>query len=111
MGEWVVELDRVKVGVREFFQLLYRKKLSIRVEMPSSLVEVQLEKEVGRSFVREFSEKEVKSMIWECEGSKRPGPDSFGLEFFRGHWDIIKDDVLRMLREFHVNGKLSHGFP
>lgn len=51
----------------------------------------------------------MKSAVWECEGSKSPGPDGFNFNFFKNCWDVVKEDVLRLMGEFHANGKLSRG--
>lgn len=45
----------------------------------------------------------------ECNGSKNPGPDGFNIEFFKRCWGIVREDVMRVMREFHSNGKLVRG--
>lgn len=69
-------------------------------------MESQLEGEDGERLVREFTEEEIKDAIWDCEGSKSPGPDGFNLKFSRSCWDIIKGDLCRMLVEFHEHRRL-----
>lgn len=63
----------------------------------------------GEFFIRSFSKEEIKEAIWDCDNSKSPGPDGFGMEFYKHSWDIIKDDLLRFFVEFHANGKLVRG--
>jgi hypothetical protein len=35
------------------------------------------------------------------EHNKAPGPDGFPVEFYQVFWDVIKDDLMALFREFH----------
>ena len=37
----------------------------------------------NEGLVAGFTEKEVKDAVWQCEGSKSPGPDGFNFNFIR----------------------------
>jgi hypothetical protein len=39
------------------------------------------------------------------EHNKAPGPDGFPVEFYQACWEIIKNDLMDLFREFH-NGHL-----
>lgn len=54
---------------------------------------------------REFS-KEVKIAIFQMEHNKAPGPDGFPGKFYQVFWDVIKDDLTAVFRDFH-GGNLS----
>nr|ABA93862.1 retrotransposon protein, putative, unclassified [Oryza sativa Japonica Group] len=54
---------------------------------------------------REFSE-EVKIAIFQMEHNKAPGPDGFPGKFYQVFWDVIKDDLTAVFRDFH-GGNLS----
>ncbi|KAL8545034.1 hypothetical protein ACS0TY_005295 [Phlomoides rotata] len=45
-------------------------------------------------------------VIWNCDSSGSPGPDSFSFGFFKYHWELLKEEIMRMFAEFHSNGKL-----
>ena len=47
--------------------------------------------------------------MWDCENFKCPGPDGVNLGFIKDFWDILKDDLMRFLSEFHRNGRLAKG--
>ena len=57
---------------------------------------------------RPFDEEEIKRAIHDCDGNKAPGPDSFTLELFQSQWETMKDDVMRVFREFAKDG-IVHG--
>lgn len=73
------------------------------------VVNARLDEQDGVWLTRDFSEEEVREAVWDCEGSKSPGPDGYNLNFFKECWSIIKDDLMRVMREFFENGKLSRG--
>ena len=64
-----------------------------------------LSRREGTSLVKPFSVEEVKAAVWDCDNYKCPGPDGFIKEF----WDILRDDVMQFLVEFHRNGRLTKG--
>jgi hypothetical protein len=49
-----------------------------------------------------FTKKEV---IFEMKHNKAPGSDGFPAEFYQTFWEIIKDDLMALFKEFH-NGSL-----
>jgi len=63
----------------------------------------------GAVLTRPFSVEEVKAAVWECENYKCPGPDGVSFGFIKDFWDMLKEDVMRFLKEFHRNGKLTKG--
>jgi len=63
----------------------------------------------GVGLIKLFSLDEVKVAVWEIDNYKCPGPDGIPFGFIKFFWDILKDDVLRFLVEFHRNGKFTKG--
>jgi hypothetical protein len=51
--------------------------------------------------IEEFSENEVRAAIFQMEHNKAPGPDGFPPEFYQVFWNLIKDDLMALFREFH----------
>ena len=47
--------------------------------------------------------------MWDCDNFKSPGPDGISFGFLKDFWDMLKNDVMRLLVEFHRNGKLAKG--
>jgi len=56
-----------------------------------------------------FSLEEVKQAVWDCDSYKSPGPDGISFGFIKEFWNLLKDDLLRFMVEFHRNGKLTKG--
>ncbi|KAK3231055.1 hypothetical protein Dsin_002936 [Dipteronia sinensis] len=49
-----------------------------------------------------------------CDGNKAPGPDDLNLNFVKENWEVIQDDYMKFIQEFHKNGsvvkKINHTF-
>ena len=56
-----------------------------------------------------FSEEEVKEAVWQCGGSKSPGPDDFNFNFIQHCWDVIKTDIMAAVHFFHATGSFPKG--
>ena len=46
-------------------------------------------------------------VVKDMAGDKSPGPDGFSMAFFQKCWDIVKDDVMAALHEFHAHGNFE----
>ncbi|KAK9072611.1 hypothetical protein SSX86_009046 [Deinandra increscens subsp. villosa] len=58
---------------------------------------------------RQFSLEEIKLAIWESSGDKSPGPDGFNFKFLKRFWDLLKEDLKKLLEFFHATGSFSIG--
>jgi len=63
----------------------------------------------GVGLIKIFTVEEVKVAVSDYDSYKCPGPDGISFGFSKEFWDILKDDLMRFLREFHRNGKYSKG--
>jgi len=61
------------------------------------------------NLIKPFSLEEVKQAVWDCDSFKSPGPDGISFYFIKKNWELVKDDFMRFLVDFHRNGKLSKG--
>ena len=57
------------------------------------------------SLERPFAEEEIKVAHFDMSGDKAPSPDGFTTTFWQCNWDIVKEDILSLFREFHANGR------
>lgn len=108
-GEWVEEPARVKEEIRLFFENHFQGRRGERARLEENFEVPNLDREDGEALTRPFTEEEVRNALWGCDGSKSPGPDGFNMGFFKEFWGMIKEDVLRMMLEFHTYGRLVKG--
>lgn len=65
-----------------------------------------MEEGVSATLERPFTKEEVKTAVWDCNGSKTRGPDGYTLEFFKIFWELVKEDVMKFISDFHSNQSL-----
>jgi hypothetical protein len=47
-----------------------------------------------------FTEKEIKTAIYESYAEGAPGPDGFSFLFYHHFWDLIKTDFMNLVKDF-----------
>lgn len=109
-GAWIEEVDKVKKGVFNYFKRHFNSSGERRPKMAANTSDRWVSEEDNSMLMEPFSEQEVKDAIACCDSSKNPGPDSLNFRFIKECWEIIKADFMKMLGDFHHNGKLVRGF-
>eukprot|EP00253_Pinus_taeda_P009869 PITA_09869 len=56
-----------------------------------------------------ITEEEIIKVIWSMDSDKAPGPDGFTIHFYKTCWDIIKADLLKMIKGFMKKAKVGGG--
>jgi hypothetical protein len=56
---------------------------------------------------REFEEMEVWEVVKAMNGDKASGPDGFSMAFYQACWVVLKEDIMKVLHEFHASGKFE----
>lgn len=62
------------------------------------------------NMVREFTEKEVRSAVWDYDNSKSLSPDGVNFRFVKEFWEDIKHDFIGIMAKFQVNGQRGKQF-
>nr|GEZ21548.1 cysteine-rich receptor-like protein kinase [Tanacetum cinerariifolium] len=107
-GVWVVNPDDIKAAALEHFALRFKENIVCMLKFKSFRVR-KLSSPDASFLDSPFSINEIKSAVWECDGSKAPGPDGFNFKFIKTYWDVIKDDVVNCVKYFETSGKLAAG--
>ena len=58
---------------------------------------------------KRFTEAEVWALIKECDRNKTPGSDGFNMLCVQKGWKVIKNDIMKFMKEFHDNSRLGYG--
>nr|GEX99832.1 hypothetical protein [Tanacetum cinerariifolium] len=66
----------------------------------------QIPTDVAYNMVRDVSDQEIHKAIFCMGDNKAPGPDGYSAAFFKEAWDIISGDVIKVVKEYFVNGVL-----
>ncbi|XP_058786284.1 uncharacterized protein LOC131660936 [Vicia villosa] len=98
-------VSQVKHHVWEHFANFFKESYDHR-SILEGISFNRLEEVTAASLEAPFNELEIKQAVWDCEGSKTPGPDGFTMEFFKNHWDILKEDLMKFVSDFHAKETL-----
>lgn len=63
--------------------------------------------DVNVRLVKPFSEKEIVEFIWSMQLDKAPGPDGFTIHFYKACWNVIKLNLLIMVKSFQKKAKVE----
>ncbi|CAL8157492.1 unnamed protein product [Prunus armeniaca] len=56
---------------------------------------------------RPFEEEEIKRAVFDCGTDKLPRPDGFSMLLFQSCWDIVKEDIMKVLEDFFNCGIIN----
>ncbi|TYJ47336.1 hypothetical protein E1A91_A02G182400v1, partial [Gossypium mustelinum] len=103
---WCNDPKELKMKVYDFFKNHFRgsgRNWRMKMELDFK----RLKESDAKKLEVPFSIEEIRDAIWSCEEIKAPGPNGFNMCFFRRCWNIVKEDVFRMMSDFHRIGKLE----
>ncbi|XP_057793273.1 uncharacterized protein LOC131009888 [Salvia miltiorrhiza] len=107
---WIEKPKEVKREVKAHFEAQFRERSRVRPLLPEDFVHKKIPDNTREWLDIPFTEDEIKTAVWNCEGGKSPGPDGFNFNFMKKCWGIIKGDLLEVMKEFHAHGKLARGY-
>lgn len=107
-GEWQTDPEIVKQEVFDLFSAKFSESMPVRPKFVSSLFK-SLSQEESNNLELPFMIDEIKEAIWSCGGEKAPGPDGFTFKFLKNYWEVIKEDVIKMVRYFEKKRIIFEG--
>jgi hypothetical protein len=109
-GKLCTGTDQIKVVVVSHFHHLYSKENDDNEEGNKEFLKnipALVTKEDNTTLLRPTNEEEINKIIWSMDPDKAPGPDGFTIHFYRICWNIIKPDLIRMIKGFLQKAKLG----
>ncbi|GKD03684.1 cysteine-rich receptor-like protein kinase [Tanacetum coccineum] len=107
-GIWCESPDLIKEAVVRHFSSRFQEDNRSRPTFNSSLFRRVSVTDVNL-LEANITMEEIKSAVWDCDGSKAPGPDGFNFKFIKSYWEIVKYDFLDCVKYFEATGKLANG--
>ncbi|KAK0595713.1 hypothetical protein LWI29_009285 [Acer saccharum] len=99
----ITDKDDISLRVADHFERQYRNVKWLRPKISGSLFK-KISVVDSQWLEEKFSLDEVKEALASCDGNKAPGPDGFNIGFVKANWEVIEDDFLKFLEEFHRDG-------
>ena len=98
--------DLAQLGPQHFKNLFTAEgRVTIDVIVQMALMFPRfVEDEDNRTLMEEVTEEEVKEVLHSFQKDKIPGPDGWSMDFFVGLFDLIGNDILKVVEESRRNG-------
>ena len=99
----VRNLEDIMTHVTNFYKVLFGSKPERNLRLANSFWQGRqnLSASMLDSLIEPFTELEVKRVVDEMKSNSAPGPNGFGVQFFKTFWPVIKGDLLAMFDDFH----------
>ena len=93
----------LKKYITNYYKNLFGKPDEIDISLVESRIDdiPQVTDAENDTLISAFTEIEVKEAVFQMEHNKAPGPDGFLAEFFQVFWEIIKEDLMALFKDFH----------
>ncbi|KAL8525193.1 hypothetical protein ACS0TY_014713 [Phlomoides rotata] len=104
---WREEVQEVKKGIFDFFNTHFSRSSGPRPILDSGLFEKKISTEDNAMLTTTFSIEEVKAAVFECDSSESPGPDDFNFGFLKQFWELLEEEIMKMVQDFHSFGKIT----
>lgn len=104
-GGSIEDVNGVKDEVKRIFEDRYSEHCSRKPVMNASLFSI-LSSEDSMKLEEPFSLEEIRTAVWNCEGSKSSDPNGLNFEFIHKFWSLLEDDMVKFMNEFHLHAKL-----
>ncbi|RVW40081.1 putative ribonuclease H protein [Vitis vinifera] len=98
-GEMLTEDQDVREGIVNAFQNLLSEEPGWRADIEGLQLK-QLNSREAENLEVPFSEEEIHFALMEMRGDKAPGPDGFTMAFWQDCWDVVKEEVMELFKEF-----------
>ncbi|WMV11477.1 hypothetical protein MTR67_004862 [Solanum verrucosum] len=108
-GANVTEPVEIKDGIIRFYQELYREAEGWRPQF-NPRFQSMINEEDNITLQGQFEEQEIKNSVFSCAGDKAPGPDGFSMAFYIQCWEVIKEEVVAAIQNFHDQGYFEKSF-
>eukprot|EP00253_Pinus_taeda_P013625 PITA_13625 len=111
-GQVCKGFDQVKAAAEAHFRNLYN--IGIQAEEGEtndflSNIPQLVNDEENTVISRPITTEEVIQVIWSMEADKAPGLDGFSIHFYQSCWEVIKSDLLKMIKGFMIKAKIGGG--
>ena len=101
---WVTEEADLKHGIARAFKSLLTDTREWRANI-DGLTFQSINEDEASKLENPFTMEEVFTALSNLNGDKAPGPDGFTMAFWQFNWDIVKEDIMRLFKDFHDSGE------
>ena len=100
--------DKAEVGV-DFFQNIFKEPEGCPIQKILEVLGVvvrMITEEMNEELTKKISEEEIRHTLHTFQKGKSRGPDRFTVELYLGFYDMLKKDILEVVKESQRLGKV-----
>ncbi|XP_071727817.1 uncharacterized protein [Rutidosis leptorrhynchoides] len=105
-GNFVEGATAKNACVHHYEEFLGKAMQCDEIINPVSLFSRMVSEQKSAEMIRPVTPQEIKDAIFDIGDAKSPSPDGYSSSLFKKSWDIIGDDVIKVVQQFFINGQL-----
>jgi hypothetical protein len=104
----VTDPSKMLQAATDFYKDLFKKETCSGYSLKDDFFspKEKITEDQNKNLEAPFSEEEVKDVVFRSYSNGAPGPDGFTFLFYQHFWDLVKNDIMAMFRDFSA-GKLD----
>ena len=110
-NQWVSDINGMGELASRYFQNLFSTSNPTGIAKVTDGIDHIITPDMNSQLLSDFSEEEIKAVLFQMHPTKAPGPDGMSALFFQKYWHIVGNDVLTAvldcLRSGHILKSLN----
>lgn len=114
-GQEIRGIEEIKKEAHNHYKnLLSASHQQVDSEEFLQQIKKKISEQQNRDLDKEVTEEEIREAVWSLHPEKALGLDGFTIAFYRNHWETIKKDLVRMIKnvfkKYKVGGNTKASF-
>jgi hypothetical protein len=105
-GQWCDDPKQMAAMAQDFFKSMYTRDDNVDPEVLKQYLPERVSRDMNEKLCMEFSDEEIGNALFQIGPLKAPGPDGFPARFFQRNWGMMKEDIIRAVKEFFSTGSM-----
>ncbi|GAA0158945.1 hypothetical protein LIER_38760 [Lithospermum erythrorhizon] len=108
-GNVIMEPAQLKNMVVKIYENLFSSKGSLSLSQKETIkgvITTRVPEEFFDQLVAQPTHKEINDSFFSQSSGKSPGPDGYGIEFYKTNWKLIEQDMYQALTHIFATGEI-----
>ncbi|OMO94054.1 reverse transcriptase [Corchorus capsularis] len=105
-GVWLEKEEGIMEGFCKFYENLFTSEGNRNWDHVLKAIPCLVSEEDNTELIKDVTDEEIVQAVFQMGMLKSPGPDGFNGLFYQHYWDVIGEDVKKMVRSFFHKGRM-----